>query len=74
MKQMKLNDLYKACKKLMNAGHGEKTLVVSGDNEGNHYHGMFYTLTLITADNKSCFQGLIYDSCETNIENIIVVG
>ena len=71
---MKLKDLHQACKRLMDAGHGEKTLVVSGDNEGNHYHGMFYTLTLITAENKDSFRGLIYDSTESNLENIIIVG
>ena len=74
MQQMKLKDLYIACKRQMEAGNGEKTLVVSGDNEGNHYHGMFYTLTPITAENKDGFQDLIYDNNELNLENIIVVG
>lgn len=58
----------------MDKGYGEKILVVSGDNEGNHYHGMFYTLTPITAENKDGFQDLIYDNNEMNLENIIVVG
>ena len=74
MKQIKLKDLYEACKRQMEAGNGEKSLVVSGDNEGNHYHGMFYTLTPITAENKEGFQGLIYDNNEMSLENIIVVG
>ena len=74
MQQMKLKDLYIACKHYMEEGYGEKTLVVSGDNEGNHYHGMFYTLTPITAENKDGFQDLIYDNNEMNLENIIVVG
>ncbi len=74
MHQMKLKDLYIACKNQMEAGNGEKSLVVSGDNEGNHYHGMFYTLTPITAENKDGFQDLIYDNNEMNLENIIVVG
>ena len=41
MKQMKLKDLYQACKEQMEAGNGEKSLVVAADNEGNGYHGMF---------------------------------
>jgi hypothetical protein len=71
---MKLKDLYIACKHYMDKGYREKTLVVIGDNEGNHYHGMFYTLTPITAENKDGFQDLIYDNNEMNLENIIVVG
>jgi hypothetical protein len=71
---MKLKDLYIACKHYMDKGYREKTLVVIGDNEGNHYHGMFYTLTPITAENKDGFQDLICDNNEMNLENIIVVG
>ena len=74
MQQIKLKDLYEACKRQMEAGNGEKSLVVSGDNERNHYYGMFYTLTPITAENKEGFQGLIYDNNEMSLENIIVVG
>lgn len=58
----------------MEAGNGERSLVVAADNEGNHYHGMFFTLTPITPENKSGFEGLIGDSCEMNLDNIIVVG
>ena len=71
---MKLKDLYEDCKRLMEAGNGEKSLVVAADNEGNGYHGMFYTLTVITPENKKDFFGLIGDNSEPNLENIIVVG
>lgn len=74
MNQIKLKDLYKDCKKLMEAGHGEKSLILSDDNEGNGYHGMFFTLTVINKDNKNDFSGLIYDNNEPNLENMIVVG
>lgn len=74
MKQIKLKDLYLACKKQMEAGNGEKSLVVSADNEGNGYHGMFYTLTVITPENADGFEGLIGDNSEADINNIIVVG
>ncbi len=74
MEQIKLKDLYQECKKLMEQGHGEKSLVVSDDNEGNGYHGMFFTLTVITPENAGDFSGLIGDNAEPNIHNIIVVG
>lgn len=74
MNQIKLKDLYVACKEQMEAGNGEKFLVISDDNEGNGYHGMFYTLTVINTDNDDGFAGLISDNAEPNIHNIIVVG
>ncbi len=74
MTQVKLKDLYRECKKLMDAGYGERSLVVSCDNEGNQYHGMFYTLLVVDASNKECFDGLIGDSCETDLEKMIIVG
>ena len=74
MGQIKLKDLYQACKEQMEAGYGEKSLVVAADNEGNSYHGMFYTLTVITPENVDGFVGLIGDNAEPNIHNIIVVG
>ena len=48
MRQIKLKDLYQACKEQMEKGNGEKSLILSDDNEGNGYHGMFFTLTVIT--------------------------
>lgn len=74
MKQIKLKDLDQACKEQMERGNGEKSLVVAADNEGNGYHGMFYTLTVITPENVDGFTGLIGDNNEPNIHNIIVVG
>ncbi len=74
MKQIKLKDLYQACKEQMEAGNGEKSLVVSDDNEGNGYHGMFFTLTVITPKNTDDYSGLIGDNAEPNIHNIIIVG
>lgn len=74
MDQIKLKDLYQACKEHMEAGNGEKSLILSDDNEGNGYHGMFFTLTVITPENVDGFSGLIGDNSEPNIQNIIVVG
>lgn len=51
-----------------------RSLFLSDDNEGNGYHGMFFTLTVITPDNVDEFEGFISDNAEPNIHNIIVVG
>jgi hypothetical protein len=74
MQQMKLKDLYKACQKLMKEGKGEKTLILSDDNEGNGYHGMFYTLTEISDEDAKYYQGCVYDTNEEEVTNCIVVG
>lgn len=74
MEQIKLKELFEACRVLMKAGYGEKSLVMSDDNEGNGYHGMFYTLTVITPENVDGFVGFIDDNNEADIHNIIVVG
>lgn len=74
MEQIKLKDLYHDCKVLMEKGYGEKSLILSDDNEGNGYHGMFFTLTPITHENVDNFSGLIGDNAEPNIHNIILVG
>lgn len=73
MKQMQLKDLYAACKEAMNRGDGEKYLVLSDDNEGNGYHGMFYTITQASKE-RDAYEGLIYDSVEKNLDNILVIG
>lgn len=74
MEQIKLKDLYQKCKELMDEGKGEKSLIVAADNEGNGYHGMFFTLTEVTHENADCFRGLIGDNAEPNLYNMIVVG
>jgi len=73
-KQIKLKDLYAACKEQMALGNGEKVLVVSDDNEGNGFHGMFFTITPIEPKMKGYYESLIMDSCETNADNILLVG
>jgi len=72
--QIKLKDLYDECKKQMAMGNGEKFLVVSNDNEGNGFHGMFFTVSAIRKKDRRYYESLIRDSCETNADNILLVG
>jgi replication fork clamp-binding protein CrfC len=73
-KQIKLKELYDECKKQMALGNGEKFLVVSDDNEGNGFHGMFFTVSAIRKKDRKYYESLIRDSCETNADNILLVG
>ena len=70
MKQLTVNDLYKICEKRIKEGHGDKNIVISDDNEGNGYHGMFYGFTLVDKYTKD----LICDSTTNSSNDTIILG
>lgn len=72
MKQLTVNDLLKICKKEVEKGNGDRKIVISDDNEGNGYHGLFYHFTIIEENEREYFQ--IYDSTTDNINEVIVLG
>lgn len=69
-KQMTVNDLFELCKEAIRKGHGNKNIVLSDDNEGNGYHGMFYGFTEITEG----FEDEIYDSVTNSARDTIILG
>ena len=70
MKQLTVNDLLRLCQQAVNEGNGDKNIVLSDDNEGNGYHGLFYGFTLVTES----FDDLIYDSSTNSIDDTIILG
>lgn len=70
MKQVTVNDLYKYCENAIRNGHGDKNIVISDDNEGNGFHGLFYSFTIV--DNYS--STLIYDSKTSSAHDTIILG
>lgn len=70
MKQITVNDLYKICEQAIKEGNGDKNIVISDDNEGNGYHGMFYGFTEVTDD----YTDDIYDSTTQNANDTIILG
>lgn len=72
MKQLTINELLKLCQQQVKKGNGNKKIVISDDNEGNGYHGLFYGLTEINETYKEYYQ--IYDSETDDINEIIVLG
>lgn len=36
-----VEELYEACKEQVEKGHGGKTVLIAGDDEGNSYHTLF---------------------------------
>ena len=71
-KQLKIQDLYKLCEKEIKKGNAQKLIVISDDNEGNGFHGLFYGFTEIDEKEKEWYP--IYDSTETDIKKILVLG
>ena len=69
MEQMTVKELMEFCKKAIAEGHGDKMIVISDDNEGNGYHGLFYQFT-----DAHDFVDAIYDSQSTDPDKIIVLG
>lgn len=70
MEQMTIAMLAELCQREIKAGNGNKKIVVSDDNEGNGYHGLFYGFTTELED----FKDEIYDSAEENIDNLVILG
>lgn len=71
-KQLRVQDLYKLCEQEIKKGNAQRILVISDDNEGNGFHGLFYGFTEITEKDKEYYP--IYDSVETDIKKILVLG
>ena len=70
MEQITVEMLFKLCMKAMNNGHGKKNIVISDDNEGNGYHGLFYGFTPV--DEEMEFD--IYDSQTHSADDTIILG
>lgn len=69
-KQITVKDLLKLCKQAVKEGNGDKNIVISDDNEGNGFHGMFYGFTPVDEYTEE----LIYDSHTHSPKDTIVLG
>lgn len=54
-KPFTVKQLYKECKKQIDAGNGDKVIMLSQDDEGNGYHYLWYSFTRI-ADFEKPFE------------------
>ncbi len=75
MGQITLKDLQKHINEVLRE-HPElkdRKVVVSNDNEGNGFHGLFYGITFEFEDVEPYVDD-IYDSCETDPNKIVILG
>lgn len=70
MAQMTIERLCELCKMQVQAGNGKKKIVISDDNEGNGYHGLFYGFTPVTEE----FEDDIYDSLGKSPDDTVILG
>lgn len=71
MKQMTVNDLLRSCKEMVAQGYGDRKIVVADDEEGNGFHGLFYSFTV---ENLEDYQDMIYESLSTDPNEIVILG
>lgn len=69
MQQMTIKDLYILCVKEIQQGNADKKIVISDDNEGNGFHGLFYGFA-----DAIDYQDSIYDSAEKDAKNLVILG
>lgn len=76
MEQITIKMLYEMAKQEIEKGNGDKLIVLSNDNEGNGYHGMFFGFTSKVNDIKECTENgtNVYDSHSDNPKEIVILG
>ena len=68
--QITVKELLKLCEEQVKLGNADKNIVISDDNEGNGYHGLFYGFTEDIED----FIDDIYDSKTSSVKDTIILG
>lgn len=77
-KNITVKELRDRLDKHVRAGHGDRQIVISDDNEGNGFHGLFYEITIInktaSKEDQEYYKNLIHDSCTDNLDDIAFLG
>ena len=74
MTQMTVKCLYDELRRVVEAGHGDKKIVIADDNEGNGYHGMFCGVLDDPEEIEISIEAGLYDSEETDPNKIVIIG
>ena len=76
MQQITVKVLYDLIQGEIKKGNGDKLIVLSDDNEGNGYHGMYFGFTSspkAVKENIEASNG-VYDSDSDNPKEIVILG
>lgn len=80
MKELTINDLAALCKAEIKNGNGKKKILLSGDDEGNSYHGLFFGFspTKVEGDELDFFDTAYipkpYGVTDKNVDEYILLG
>lgn len=72
MEAITINELAKALQKQIQAGNGDKKILLSSDDEGNEYHEMFFMITSVESLGLKEYQ--IPVSIDEAVENYVILG
>lgn len=72
MEAITINELAKALQKQIQAGNGDKKILLSSDDEGNEYHEMFFMITSVESVGLKEYQ--IPVSIDEAVENYVILG
>lgn len=71
-KPLTIKQLLEECKKEIANGHGDYTIALSNDDEGNGYHYCWYAFTSISSDEAEYLYGI--DNTVAPVEKTIILG
>ena len=74
MHQFTVKELYELCKTQIDKGNGNKNIVISDDEEGNGYHGMFFGFSEIETGDDVSVTDLFYDTNTRSADDTIILG
>ncbi len=80
IKEITIEELAKACKEQIKAGNGKKKIIISGDDEGNSYHVLYYLFTATKEDDYPLdfFESAYIDKplgvTDKNVKDYIILG
>ena len=73
VKGVTVGQLALACNVLINQGYGDKTILISDDDEGNGYHTLFYTFFTDEKEIESLGKsGMFHD--DNDPEDVVILG
>ena len=75
MKAITIEELYDACAQQLRKGRGKRKILLSGDDEGNSYHELFYGFTAgidFSLPYMSCCLPVGLDAEEANKEYVVL--
>lgn len=76
MKAIKVRELKQLCDEQIRKGNGDKTIMISNDDEGNGYHYLWYSFTPIEELLKDDYLGIEYMVSENvaPLKDTIILG